>query len=350
MLSSLVLSVTYRCPVKCKYCGVNAGPHRKERLSLPVIKRLIEEVRSIGLTSLVVFTGGEPLLLGEDLYEAVDFATSKGLATRIVTNAYWATSYDRALEVLTRLQEAGLSEINYSCDDFHQEFIPLDRVKWANEAAAAIGMPALLAVKGLKNSLIDIPYLERFFGVKLAPFHKGRDNPRNNVASYGVTVPVGWECDSITDDELLYSDNEDSWKGACASALERIVITPSGELAICCGIGSDDFPESRIGNIHDESLWTLLTRANEDLIVNWLALEGPYGIMKHIQAADPSIRFRDRYVNNCHLCHDIFTRQDTRDILMKTASSKAPALCISRAWFEEHRAQIFRSDQSTPNN
>ncbi len=69
MLQTIVLSVTYKCPIKCKYCGVNAGPHRNEKMSLQMIKRLIDEAYSLGTVEVVVFTGGEPFLLGEDIYQ-----------------------------------------------------------------------------------------------------------------------------------------------------------------------------------------------------------------------------------------------------------------------------------------
>lgn len=343
MLESLVLSVTYKCPIRCKYCGVNAGPHRTEMMSLAFITRTIDEVCALGLRNLVVFTGGEPFLLGEDLHRAVAYAASCGLKTRIVTNAFWATSAERAQTILARFKSDGLTEINFSCDDFHQAFIPLERIKWANEAAIATGLPALLAVKGIKDSVINIPYLERFLGVSLTHYRRGCDNPKNNVASFGVTVPVGSDSDELKESDLCYS-GEDSWKAPCTSALERIVITPLGELAICCGIGSDDFPESIIGSLHEKPLLELLKDANDDLIVNWLALEGPYGIMRFIQQADPSIPFLERYVNVCHLCHDIFTRRETRAVLSQAAQSKIPSLSLNRAWLEENRSELFRME------
>jgi hypothetical protein len=315
-------------------------------MSLGLIKRLIDEVRSFGTTSLVVFTGGEPFLLGEDLYRAVEYSARWGFSSRIVTNAYWATSPERACDVLTRLKAAGLSEINYSCDDFHQEFIPLKQIKWANEAAITVGVPALLAVKALKNSKITLAYLEDYFGVSLTRFRKGQDNPKNNVASFGITVPVGWYSDTLHEDEFLFPPDMNSWKNPCSSVLERIVMTPLGELAICCGIGSEDFPEATVGNFNDAPLIDLLKKANDDLIVNWLALEGPYGIMRFIQHIDPAIRFSDRYVNTCHLCHEIFTRKDTRSVLSAFSYRKRPSLSIERAWFENHRGELFQPPAS----
>lgn len=55
MIQSLVLSVTYKCPIKCKYCGVNAGPHHKRKMSLEMIRNLINEASELGTIELVVF-------------------------------------------------------------------------------------------------------------------------------------------------------------------------------------------------------------------------------------------------------------------------------------------------------
>ncbi len=341
----LVLSVTYKCPIRCRCCGVNGGPHRKEMMSLPFMRRLIDEVHLMGLSRLVVFTGGEPFLLGDDLYKAVAYASGLGFLTRIVTNAYWATSRERAGQILARLKSEGLTEINYSCDDFHQEFIPLERVKWANEAAAEAGIPALLAVKGFKSSTIDIAYLENAFGVKLARFEPGRPVPKANVASYGVTVPVGWGSEAVPEEEYVFM-HEEARERTCSTVLQRIVITPDGGLAICCGIGSEDFPESVIGNVREKSLIELLREANNDVFVNWLALEGPQGIRNYLEQYYPAIPFREHYVNICHLCHEIFTREDIRSVLAEAARLKALSLSLNRAWLEAHRSELF--GQPTP--
>lgn len=352
MLSSLVFSVTYRCPVACRYCGVNAGPHRRERLTLPQIRQLIDEVSDIGLTSVVVFTGGEPTLLGKDLYEAISYAAVKGFKTRVVSNAYWARSPERARAVIRRLQQAGLTEINFSCDDFHQEHIPLERVKWANDAARDLGMPCLLAVKGIRRATINIPYLEQYFGVKLSLFRKGAENPTNDVASFGTTVPVGWHSEELADNDLLYVEPE-RWHGGCTSVLESIVITPRAELAICCGIGADDYPEATVGSLYDKTLGELLTIANDDLIINWLALEGPASMMRFVSSVDSSIQFRERYTSMCHACHDLFTNPKARKILREQGHSMSAALSIKRAWLESHRAELCakaRQEDEEPGN
>lgn len=85
---------------------------------------------------MVIFTGGECTLLKEDLFEAINYASSLGLATRVVTNGYWAKTDESAKEMVERLVSAGLTEINFSAGDEHAKFVPLDRIVHAVKTCA----------------------------------------------------------------------------------------------------------------------------------------------------------------------------------------------------------------------
>ena len=78
----------------------------------------------------------------------------------------------------------------------------------------------------------------------------------------------------------------------------------------------------------------LLDKGNNDLIWNWLALEGPAGIMNFIKEKDSRVQFEERYLNNCHLCRDIFARDETRQVLRKHAKEKVAETSFKRAVYE----------------
>ena len=67
---------------------------------------------------ITVFTGEELTL--KLLKEGIKYATDSGFIVRLVTNAWWASSREKAL---TFLKELGLKELNVSYDDFHSAFI-----------------------------------------------------------------------------------------------------------------------------------------------------------------------------------------------------------------------------------
>src|SRR4051812_24027131 len=107
---------TSRCTAACAHCSMNSGPDRRERLSAETITRVIAELCVVQPLRVVIFAGGEPTLLGEELLDAIAFASNRGILTRIVTNASWASSEARARRRLVSLREAGLHEVNISAD------------------------------------------------------------------------------------------------------------------------------------------------------------------------------------------------------------------------------------------
>jgi hypothetical protein len=337
MLTHLVFSTTYKCPAACTWCGAECGPSQSARLSREDMVAIIDDVFGYGKLRTVVFTGGEPLLLGRDLLACIEHCAQKDLWTRIVTNAYWAKNPRLAQRTIGSLKSAGLSEINLSCDDYHQAYVPLERIKYANEACTEAGMPCLIGHKTMKGCTITLEYLERYLGSELARFDPERKNPTNNLVSTGYTVPVlsdGMEL--IPDDDILYPP-ADCWTRPCASILQRIIITPNKELSICCGMISRQVKEMTFGTLGPFTLEELIVRAHSDLIVNWLALEGPVGLMHFIHERAPGIRFRQQYVNICHLCGEIFTRPECRAVLREHGHEKIPELSLQRWLYDAMR-------------
>jgi hypothetical protein len=98
-------------------------------------------------------------------------------------------------------------------------------------------------------------------------------------------------------------------------------------------------PEIFFGTLDDYSLEELIVTAHRNLIVNWLALEGPYGLMRFILSKDPNIPFRKRYVNICHLCAEILTRKDCRAILAKYGYEKVSEIYMERCLYEYVRGR-----------
>jgi len=160
-LNELVFSTTNQCTARCQDCPIIPSIYPPMKMNFATIKRVIDEVDAWGTLRLVVFTGGEPFLLGEDLRKAIAYISEKKIHTRIVTNAYWAKTKKEAIEILSDLKTLGLTEINISCDDYHQIFIPLENIKHANEAALETGLPALLAHRRKPGGRITVEYLSK---------------------------------------------------------------------------------------------------------------------------------------------------------------------------------------------
>ncbi len=84
--------LTYRCNFSCAHCSVVAGPHRREVLSRELMYKAIREATNIASIGVIVFTGGESTLYFDQLIEGIRLANEYGFVTRLVTNAWWASS------------------------------------------------------------------------------------------------------------------------------------------------------------------------------------------------------------------------------------------------------------------
>jgi hypothetical protein len=338
MLSRLVFSVTYDCPISCKYCVTESGPWHGPSLDAGFMIRVIDEARELGRLASVVFTGGEALLKLEAVTQTLRHVKKHRLWSRIVTNSFWANSPDGALRFLADLKQEGLCEVNLSCDDLHQEHIPLENVRNAYRASRELDLPVLIAHKKVKHGTITPESIADFFGAPLTEFREGSDNARTDLYSSSLTVPVGYLADRLNpDDYIIYPGNASAWSSPCGGILSSIIISPSKKVRICCGMIEQRVPELTLGDLETHSLAEIISQGNADLITNWLALEGPYGIMRFVQQKAPEVRFRDSYVNHCHLCNDLFTRDEVRSTLAMHAHEKSEAITLQRGVLEAVR-------------
>ena len=118
-IAQITILTTNRCNAFCKHCVMHAGPSKNDTLSADQMADAISQVRKNNDLMMVVFAGGEPLLLGDALLEAIAYADMSGIGTRIMTNAYWAETPAKARDTLQALRESGLLEVNISIDDYH---------------------------------------------------------------------------------------------------------------------------------------------------------------------------------------------------------------------------------------
>lgn len=336
MIKSICFLTTYQCNAQCDYC--ECGPRsKKERLGLADIIRLIDEAKGLGTVGQVVFSGGEPTLLGNNLFTAIRHAAQLGMLTRLVTNGWWGTSRDKAQVFLNRLIEAGLYEINISVDDLHQRWIDLAHVRNSFLACYERKFKCLIAHKQMRNAKITQKYLESYFGVELVEFVPGKvyaEDEECRLISSGPVVPVGRNEEYVDWSELVYSP----WTGNCSSVLKDIIIGANCNLLPCCGIVSKNIPELTRNDLRKTPLIEAIDQANNDLILNWLALEGPAAMARFVRERDHSISFRDFYVGICHICNDVLTREDVRATLSAHIDEVVERVSLHRDFFEKARS------------
>jgi len=119
----VALNLTRRCNLACAHCYLDAATLRDGsdgELTTDEAKGLIDEIADISTETMVVLTGGEPMLR-RDLTELAAHATSRGLMPVIGTNGMLLTE-----KYAIRLKEAGVQGVGISLDslepDHHNDF------------------------------------------------------------------------------------------------------------------------------------------------------------------------------------------------------------------------------------
>lgn len=111
----------------------------------------------------------------------------------------------------------------------------------------------------------------------------------------------------------------------------------------CCGIVDRKMSEFYFKDPIQSDFSEILQEADSSLLYNWLATEGPEGIMNYIKKnADVENYFSDRYVQNCHLCQSIFSNPDFKPIISRGLKEKSLMIAQKRKWMDVQYEEIFK--------
>jgi organic radical activating enzyme len=334
LVPTLSMQVTYQCNIECKHCGPYCGPHEKDWMTEDEIIHLVTQANALG-TRCVVFTGGEPSLLKEKLIRILNFIRDEtSIAfTRIVTNAKWATSYDTAYKLLRSWKEAGLVEVNISCGEYHQEFVPIQSVVNAYTAARDLDFQTVLLAgeflaegKGkyspsdfrrmIPGQLIDTQ--------RRSPFRK-----RCHGMSAGMAMNYGRGKEFVKVEDITFRPDAET-KSVCDDILSAITVHPNGNTTACCGIMVRDESLLNIGNWRTENLEDIAMRASQDVILNWIRYVGLNDMKEWLRKKDPTLEFRDEHVNICDLCADLVYNPRAQEILIRDGHERAQRILLNR--------------------
>jgi hypothetical protein len=341
---------------------MNSGPERSEQLSaeqmIDILRQLFEE--SPGL-SLVVFSGGESMLLGEDLYRAIRFAKDQGRATRLVTNAYWASTPERATQVVAELRAAGLEQLNISTDDQHLPFISLQRVRNAYAASMATdftdvciahchGPESWLTPEAVNQELEGGKMPIRFGGTgnEMPYYPESQDgrprillsNPALQSLGRGKEQLVSSETVATTGDLLAH----EYYDHGCGSAVRSLAISPQGHVLSCCGFELEGNPVLDYGPTAERSVAELLDIADQDVLTNLIAWLGPARIKAILEERWPDeVSFKGAYTGYCDVCQDLVGNEQNRSALFRHQAAFVEALLEYR----DHLREAIRPDAHT---
>jgi MoaA/NifB/PqqE/SkfB family radical SAM enzyme len=287
-LTGLHILFTYQCTFECDHCFVWGSPWQTGTLSLLQLREILQQAKAVGSVEWVYFEGGEPFLYYPVLLQAVREAAAAGFQVGIVTNGYWATSYEDASEWLKPL--AGLvSDLSVSSDLYHYDESdePFEsyggssdetissQVRNASQAAETLGLPIGTI------SIAQPDAAEAACVVGQLPPDESRIMYRGRAVEKLAARAVQRPWSDFT--ECPYEDLREPG---------RIHLDPLGYLHVCQGIS--------IGNLFQQPLKEICDSYNPDThpIVGPLLAGGPVELVRRYALSHAA----DAYADACHLC------------------------------------------------
>jgi len=140
-LNSGGLITNYYCTSRCGHCLYACSPGwDKKYIDPETAEQNLHKIKSLGCHSIHV-GGGEPFLNLSGLRMVLETARSLNVHIEYVeTNSSWYRDKKSACNVLSSLQDKGLSMLLISLSPFHNEHIPFYKVKGVIEACKAVQM------------------------------------------------------------------------------------------------------------------------------------------------------------------------------------------------------------------
>lgn len=297
---NLAIVLLARCNASCTHCSENYGPRRSESLRKEDIFRLMDEAAAIddGLPLRFDITGGEPFLDFELLTAVIAYGARLGGSLSCVTNAIWAVTAERSLSKLTILRNAGLASLAVSVSRFHQQFVPLDRVRHALSSARTLGMYTELKGAVTKADLEATG--------SLATWQKTLD--ADNINIFPVLPQLRQDA-VLPDDEYYREDGLPLQK--CPGAV--VCVGASGKVSSCCapGFGSSFLT---IGDALAMPLADIHRNFRERGKQRILREAGPIRFAVGAIAAGLGTHLRSAYAGPCDLCLHIGTNEELRAV------------------------------------
>lgn len=283
----LGIEITSKCNASCAHCSAACGPSRKEGLTTEEVFRLMDEAAALGSSPLEFsITGGEPFLDREQLRDVIAHGTSLGAIVSCISNAFWARSPQRAIDVLAPLHAAGLRMIGISTSRYHQQYVPAECVRNAIEGARRWGIRSVLKQALVRSDLAAKDSAPIEAAAALA----------DEVERFAV-IGSGRSATAIPDDDRITQQGIPL--GRCPST--DMMVATDGRVLACCTSGPIG-TWLDMGNIRREPFAIALNRLDSSAIQRRLRQSGPASLLPAVILAGHGDRLRPTYLDACDLC------------------------------------------------
>lgn len=265
---------SYKCIYECDHCFAWGSPQQEGTFTLSQLDEIFDQAKELGTVEWFYFEGGEPFLYYATLLRAVQWAHRHGYKCGLVTNAYWATDEDDAIETLGPF--AGLiDDLSLSSDLYHSDSVMDEQIRNAVGAAEKLGIPVetvTIAQPDAKTAGVKGKLPAGEVGV----MYRGR--AAEKLIDRAGRAP--W--DSFT--ECPHEDLTDPG---------RVHIDPIGNVHLCQGLS--------VGNLFKTPVKTIVEKFDPKThpVVGPLLEGGPAELIRRY-----NLQHEDGYADACHMCYE----------------------------------------------
>jgi len=289
---AIIVQYTKKCNLECAHCIVDCSPEREERMDRNLLRDIILDGFDKGYRKLM-FTGGEPLIYGNELIEDLNFAKSIGFISSIGTNAYWANTRQETEEKLSSLFDSGVRRIALSSGDFHLKSIPIKNI--INVLETAQSYPEIrihLKLIGPSSTRIKKRLIEKY--------------PRLPISILPL-IPRG-KAEYLPEDNLALNVNIDT-QSRCSDVC-RPFIGYDGIVWRCCNVDDKSLEEGHMS--YGKFLAGGIPNLAEDKLRRVLFLIGPTGLLRWLRESgfDTGNLEKHSFSYTCHLCCELLNSPD----------------------------------------
>jgi hypothetical protein len=276
-VSGLHLLLTYQCNLECDHCFVWGSSRQSGTMRLRDIREILRQAGDLDTIEWIYFEGGEPFLYHPILVKGIEEAARTGFQVGIVTNSYWATNVEDALEWLRPF--AGLvNDLSVSSDFYHWNEKFSQQARNAVRAAERLEIPVGVIHIAQPNGIQAPVARGQLPPGELAVMYRGRAAQK---LATRATEPRPW----VELRECPYEDLRNP---------ERVHVDPFGNVHVCQGIS--------LGNMFRMPLRETCRAYEADghPITGPLLRGGPAELLRCYR-----LPHKENYADACHLCYEV---------------------------------------------
>lgn len=295
-MHKLHLHATNLCTNYCKHCSVEAGPYGQPILDGVDFKYLVDWASEAGAKWLEI-SGGEPLTLGDALFELIAYAHDKSLYVSLLSNGCMIDEQGGK-----RLLSAGTQRIGISLygatptthDDFTQTPGSFSKVRKGIQVTADVGLEVVVNVVVTPKNVAELHLLPSLLtGIDLYTFGSVVPSGRGSTLMKYTFSEQGYQR-AIEQLERAFSGIPhlflSSLSPTPSTDLERYCVRPRVETTVnheghrvpCCLLPRD--LQHPTGNVKNRNFHEL---TDDDLVYYWLE-RGHKALREHLQYSEES--------------------------------------------------------------